>query len=178
AMEEGWDFRQLNDEEFEEFCVYIVQDRPCEPVCHNRAQASLPRNLTFRPSIICQNSVGVWSSEHIPRGTRFGPLFGEKLDRRSTTEQFHPKYIWQVYKEGVLDYMIQITDPDRSSWQLFMNLAPSDREQNVVACQHGTHIYFYTVKPIEANTELLFWFSQEYSERVKCPSSVGENRRA
>ncbi|XP_013093512.2 uncharacterized protein LOC106077229 isoform X2 [Biomphalaria glabrata] len=174
AMEEGWDFRKLNDEEFEEFCVYIVQDRPCEPACHNRAQASLPRNLTFRPSIICQNSVGVWSSEHIPRGTRFGPLVGEKLDRRSTTEQFHPKYIWQVYKDGVLDYMIQITDPDRSSWQLFMNLAPSDREQNVVACQHGAHIYFYTVKPIEANTELLFWFSQEYSERVKCPSSVGE----
>ncbi|KAH9500590.1 hypothetical protein Btru_077021 [Bulinus truncatus] len=119
-------------------------------------------------------TVGVWSSDHIPRGTRFGPLVGEKIEPFSTNEHFHPKYQWQVYKDGVLDSMIQITDPDRSSWQHFMNLAPSDREQNVVACQHGAHIYFYTVKPVEANTELLFWFSQEYSERVKCLPSLGD----
>ncbi|KAH9500589.1 hypothetical protein Btru_077015 [Bulinus truncatus] len=55
VMEEGWDFRKLSEEELEEFCVYIVQDRPCDSVCHNRAQASLPRNLTLRPSVICPN---------------------------------------------------------------------------------------------------------------------------
>lgn len=50
SMEESWEPSCLREEEFEEFCVYIVNDRPCETVCTNRAQASLPRNLTLKPS--------------------------------------------------------------------------------------------------------------------------------
>lgn len=34
--------------------MYIVHDRACDRVCPNRAQASLPRNLTLKPS---QNQV-------------------------------------------------------------------------------------------------------------------------
>jgi PR domain zinc finger protein 1 len=68
-----------------------------------------------------------------------------------------------------LDHTVEITDKDSSSWQHYMNLAPMPSQQNVVACQHGAHIYFYTVRPIEPNTELLFDFSQEYLERVKLP---------
>ena len=49
-MEEGWDLSSLREEEFEEFCVYIVHDRPCERGCPNRAQATLPRNLTLKDS--------------------------------------------------------------------------------------------------------------------------------
>ncbi|CAG5120321.1 unnamed protein product, partial [Candidula unifasciata] len=101
----------LTDVEFEESAVYIVQDRPCEAFCTNRAQASLPRNLTLRPSLI--------------------------------------------YKD---------VNPERSSWQHFMNKAPSEDLQNLVACQLDHDIYFYTVRPIEANSELLFGFSEEYSQ--------------
>ncbi|CAG5118803.1 unnamed protein product, partial [Candidula unifasciata] len=72
-----------------------------------------------------------------------------------------------VYKDGVLDHVVNTANKDRSSWQHYMNMAPSTAQQNVVACQHGAHIYFYTVRPIEPNTELLFSFSQEYSDRVK-----------
>ncbi|BFZ09899.1 hypothetical protein BsWGS_12938 [Bradybaena similaris] len=167
AMEEGWDFTKLNDEEYEEFCVYIVQDRQCEDVCHNRAQASLPRNLTLRPSLINTESLGVWSSDHIPRGTRFGPLTGTVVKQCPSSQEFNPRYHWQVYKDGALDHVVSIANKDRSSWQHYMKMAPSTAQQNVVACQHGAHIYFYTVRPIEPNTELLFSFSQEYSDRVK-----------
>ncbi|XP_012935412.1 PR domain zinc finger protein 1 [Aplysia californica] len=169
VMESGWDFTQLSDEDFEEFCVYIVHDRPCEPLSHNRAQASLPRNLTLRPSLICPNNIGVWSSDHIPRGTRFGPLTGELFPSNSTPDHFHPKFHWKVYKDGRLDHVIQTTDPERSSWQHFLNVSPSQQHQNLVACQHGEHIYFYTVRPVEAHSELLFWFSREYADRVACP---------
>lgn len=53
-LEECWESSNLKEDEFEEFCVYIVHDRACERVCPNRAQASLPRNLTLKPS---QNQV-------------------------------------------------------------------------------------------------------------------------
>lgn len=53
-LEECWDSSNLKEDEFEEFSVYIVHDRACDRVCPNRAQASLPRNLTLKPS---QNQV-------------------------------------------------------------------------------------------------------------------------
>jgi hypothetical protein len=49
-MDDNWDISSLKEDDFEEFCVYIVHDRACERVCPNRAQASLPRNLTLKPS--------------------------------------------------------------------------------------------------------------------------------
>jgi len=59
SLEDGWDMTQLKEEEFEEFCVYIVHDRACEKVCRNRAQASLPRNLTLKPSLTQPDNVSV-----------------------------------------------------------------------------------------------------------------------
>lgn len=56
-MEEGWDSLNLKEDEFDEFCVYIVHDRVCEKVCPNRAQASLPRNLTLKPTKSLANNV-------------------------------------------------------------------------------------------------------------------------
>ena len=49
--------KSLKEEEFDEFCVYIVHDRACQKVCKNRAQASLPRNLTLKPSQIMPDNV-------------------------------------------------------------------------------------------------------------------------
>ena len=51
SLDNGWDMTQLKEEEFEEFCVYIVHDLACEKVCPNRAQATMPRNLTLKPSL-------------------------------------------------------------------------------------------------------------------------------
>lgn len=56
-LEECWDSSNLKEDEFEEFCVYIVHDRACDRVCPNRAQASLPRNLTLKPSQNQANNV-------------------------------------------------------------------------------------------------------------------------
>lgn len=57
SLENGWDMTQLKEEEFEEFCVYIVHDLACEKVCPNRAQASMPRNLTLKPSLTQHDNV-------------------------------------------------------------------------------------------------------------------------
>lgn len=32
-------------------------------------------------------------------------------------------------------------------------------------------VYFYSVKPIEPNTELLVWYSRDYAQRINYPPS-------
>lgn len=42
-------------------------------------------------------------------------------------------------------------------------------EQNLAACQNGMNIYFYTIKPIPANQELLVWYCRDFAERLQYP---------
>lgn len=48
----------------------------------------------------------------------------------------------------------------------YVNPARSLAEQNLVACQNGRDIYFYTIGPVEPNQELLVWYSQEFAQRL------------
>lgn len=48
----------------------------------------------------------------------------------------------------------------------FVNPARSSAEQNLVACQNGRDIYFYTLRPLEADQELLVWYSPEFAQRL------------
>lgn len=48
----------------------------------------------------------------------------------------------------------------------YVNPACSSPEQNLVACQNGRDIYFYTIRPVEPNQELLVWYSQEFAQRL------------
>lgn len=53
----------------------------------------------------------------------------------------------------------------------FVNPAHSIQEQNLAACQNGMNIYFYTIKAIPANQELLVWYCREFADRLHYPSS-------
>lgn len=48
----------------------------------------------------------------------------------------------------------------------YVNPAHSLAEQNLVACQNNSDIYFYTIRPVEPNQELLVWYSHEFSQRL------------
>ncbi|KAL3882193.1 hypothetical protein ACJMK2_028561 [Sinanodonta woodiana] len=175
-MDENWDMTNLKEEEFEEFCVYIVHDRVCDRVCPNRAQASLPRNLTLKLSQAQPNNgQGVWSVDYIPRGTRFGPLVGEVFTkeplRRNETERI---VLWKIFKNNHVCQFIDNSDTDRSNWMHYVHFAYSSSQQNVIACQIDFNIYFYTIKPILPNTEILIWYCREYAERLNFPHTGEE----
>ena len=54
----------------------------------------------------------------------------------------------------------------KSNWMRFVNPARSLAEQNLVACQNGQEVYFYTMRPVEPSQELLVWYSAEFSQRL------------
>ncbi|XP_039677053.1 PR domain zinc finger protein 1 isoform X2 [Perca fluviatilis] len=77
----------------------------------------------------------------------------------------------EIYSSGQLQHFIDGYDVHRSNWMRYVNPAHSLAEQNLVACQNGRDIYFYTIRPVEPNQELLVWYSQEFAQRL-CSQEV------
>ncbi|XP_038655176.1 PR domain zinc finger protein 1a [Scyliorhinus canicula] len=171
---EDVDMTQWTEAEFEENRTYIVNDQFWEPTTDReptQAQASLPRNLKFKYARDSNEVLGVMSAEYIPKGTRFGPLVGEIYTNDTVPKNANRKYFWRVYSNGDLHHFIDGFDESKSNWMRYVNPAHSKQEQCLAACQNEMDIYFYTVKPIPANEELLVWYSREFAERLHYPTS-------
>lgn len=165
------DVLDLPETEYENQCVYVVRDQPCDHVKNNIAEASLPRNLVLKPSETLDNVLGVWSTEFIPKGTRFGPLTGEKLNKDSVEKSATRKYFWRVFNNDDLDHYIDGYDVTKSNWMRYVNPAYSFKQQNLIACQVNLNVYFYTIRSIPPNTELLVWYCKEFAQRLNYPKT-------
>ncbi|XP_041932588.1 PR domain zinc finger protein 1 isoform X1 [Alosa sapidissima] len=167
---------EWREADFAHHCTYIVHDQPSDPAFGvPRAMTSIPRNLTFEYSP--DNEVtGVFSKEYIPQGTRFGPLQGDIYTKDNVPSQANRKYFWRIYSGGELLHFIDGYDVRHSNWMRFVNPARSLAEQNLVACQNGRDIFFYTMKPVEPQQELLVWYSQEFSQRL-CSQAEDEKQQ-
>ncbi|XP_008194425.1 PR domain zinc finger protein 1 isoform X1 [Tribolium castaneum] len=180
-----FDLANIHEEEFELHTTYIVPDLPVEPGTPNRAEATLPRNLVLKTSQAMSDAQGVWSTGYIPRGTRFGPLVGEIYAKDAVPSSANRKYFWRVqmregfyrnssndskiYKDNELYYYIDGFDTSKANWMRYVNPAYSSESQNLIACQYKMNIYFYTIKPILPNQELLVWYCKEFAERLNYP---------
>lgn len=84
-------------------------------------------------------------------------------------------YFWRVYdkRDSSSDhfYYIDGYNEDKANWMRYVNAAFSSESQNLVACQSGKQIYFYTIKHILPNQELLVWYCKEFAERLNYPLS-------
>lgn len=74
--------------------------------------------------------------------------------------------LFQIYSGGELQNFIDGYNVHKSNWMRYVNPARSMAEQNLVACQNNGEIFFYTIRPVEPNQELLVWYSQEFAQRL------------
>nr|XP_033504197.1 PR domain zinc finger protein 1 [Epinephelus lanceolatus] len=167
------DMTSWSEANFEERCTYIVKDQLLEEESENsgktRAERSLPRNLALKRCHDSTEVLGVTSKELIPMGTRFGPLVGESYTDETLPKDADRKYFWRVFSEGCLHHILDGLNEERSNWMRYVNPACSVDEQNLVACQSGLDIYFYTIKPLQPGQELLVWYCPELAQRCNYP---------
>nr|XP_015802880.2 PR domain zinc finger protein 1 isoform X1 [Nothobranchius furzeri] len=168
------DMKSWSETDFEEKCTYIVKDQPLEEESksHNgkvRAERSLPRNLALKRSNNSTEVLGVTSKELIPKGTRFGPFVGESYTNETLPKNADRRYFWRVFFDGQLHHILDGLNEEKSNWMRFVNPARSVEEQNLVACQSGLDVYFYTIKPLHPGQELLVWYCPEFAQRCKYP---------
>ncbi|KAF6115663.1 PR/SET domain 1 [Phyllostomus discolor] len=170
---EDVDMTLWTEAEFAEKCTYIVNDHPWDSGADGgtsvQAEASLPRNLLFKYATNSKEVIGVVSKEYIPKGTRFGPLIGEIYTNDTVPKNANRKYFWRIFSRGELHHFIDGFNEEKSNWMRYVNPAHSAQEQSLAACQNGMNIYFYTIKPIPANQELLVWYCRDFAERLHYP---------
>ncbi|XP_060947740.1 PR domain zinc finger protein 1-like [Limanda limanda] len=182
------DMTSWSEADFEEKCTYMVKDQPLEQASSDhgrtRAERSLPRNLALKRGHNSAEVLGVSGKELIPKGTRFGPLVGESYTSDILLTGADRKYFWRVFSEGRLHHILDGLNEERSNWMRYVNPACSAQEQNLVACQSGLDIYFYTIKPLQQGQELLVWYCPEFAQRCnypplgQLPMDNNEQRRA
>ncbi|KAH7723669.1 zinc finger protein [Aphelenchoides avenae] len=70
---------------------------------------------------------------------------------------------WKVFSAsgGRLIRLIDTGNPQKANWMKNVRLAKNRESQNLVACQVEDNIFFYSIRPIKPNQELLFWYSRE-----------------
>ena len=56
----------------------------------------VPVELTVKPSKIANAGLGVFATQFIPRGVRFGPYEGKRVLKEELTEGEDTSYLWEV----------------------------------------------------------------------------------
>uniref|UniRef100_A0A182Y2L4 SET domain-containing protein n=1 Tax=Anopheles stephensi TaxID=30069 RepID=A0A182Y2L4_ANOST len=166
--QQDYDVTRMREEDFERLAVYIVPDMPCEKGVPGRAEKTLPRSLTLKPSLVLSTPTstteGVWSTGVIPRGTRFGPFEGVRTPSHPSDKQLW-RYFWRIFKDSDF-YYLDGSDTAQSNWMRYVASAYSFSVMNLVACQHQEHIYFYTIRDIMPNEELMVWYCRDFAKRL------------
>ncbi|XP_055841808.1 uncharacterized protein LOC129908973 isoform X2 [Episyrphus balteatus] len=165
---QDYDVTRMKEEDFERLAVYIVPDGQCERGVPNRADKTLPRSLTLRPSMVLSTpnvkTEGVWSTGVIPRGTRFGPFDGVPTPNYPNDKNA-ARYFWRIFKDDDF-YYLDGSDRSQSNWMRYVASAYSLSVMNLVACQHQDNIYFYTIRDIMPNEELMVWYCKDFAKRL------------
>ncbi|XP_059184708.1 PR domain zinc finger protein 2 [Centropristis striata] len=123
----------------------------------------LPDCLSLGPSAINQSRIGVWATQVIPKGKRFGPFVGEKKKRSQVSSNV---YMWEVYFPARGWMCVDATDPVKGNWLRYVNWARSSEEQNLFPLEINRAIYYKALRPIGPGEELLVWYTVEDNPEI------------
>lgn len=131
----------------------------------SKARASLPLIL-----YIDRFLGGVFTKRRIPKRTQFGPVEGP-LVRQSQLQATHihlKLYMLNPEKEGerIEDLWFDLTNEEQCNWMMFVRPAQNHLEQNLVAYQYGSDIFYTSIKNIQPKQELKVWYAASYAEFV------------
>ncbi|KAM9732864.1 LOW QUALITY PROTEIN: PR domain zinc finger protein 10 [Menidia menidia] len=136
---------------------------PNRPVV-SRARASLPLVLYVDRFI-----GGVFSKRRIPKRTQFGPVEGPLVPQSQLQDHhIHLKVcMLDAEKEDKSsDLWLDLSEEDSCNWMMFVRPAQNHLEQNLVAYQYGSEIFYTTIKNIQPKQELKVWYAASYAEFV------------
>ncbi|XP_034722244.1 PR domain zinc finger protein 10 isoform X1 [Etheostoma cragini] len=137
---------------------------PNRPVM-SKARASLPLVL-----YIDRFLGGVFSKRRIPKRTQFGPVEGPLVPQSEMQDHYiHLKLcMLDAEKDGEKsdDTWLDLSDEDSCNWMMFVRPAQNHLEQNLVAYQYGSEIFYTSIKNIQPKQELKVWYAASYAEFV------------
>ncbi|KAI5276852.1 Histone-Lysine N-Methyltransferase Prdm9 [Manis pentadactyla] len=148
----------------------FIKDTAVDKGYPNRSDLTLPPGLKIRPSSIPEAGLGVWNeTSDLPLGLHFGPYEGHITEDE---EAANSGYSWQITTGRNSYKYVDGKDKSWANWMRYVNCARDDDEQNLVAFQYHSQIFYRTCQVIRPGCELLVWYGDEYGQElgIKCGS--------
>lgn len=67
-------------------------------------------------------------------------------------------------KDGKIVYYIDGKDEKCGNWMRYINCSRAEEEQNLLAFQYHSEIYYRVYKDIKPGDECLVWYGEEYAK--------------
>ncbi|XP_045461423.1 zinc finger protein 98-like [Harmonia axyridis] len=152
-----------------DFCdeVFVDNCAKCGQLCYlrdeevpmgteSRAKLTVPKNtLVVHPSPI--HGFGVFAKTPLKKGMKMGPYEGKITKVESTAG-----YSWKLSDGRLVD----AADEKFSNWMRFINCARHFEEQNVVAFQYRSNLYYRTCRDIQPGQELLVYYGHSFAQNL------------
>ncbi|XP_019645696.1 PREDICTED: PR domain zinc finger protein 4-like isoform X2 [Branchiostoma belcheri] len=137
--------------------VQTMQDSEVQ----SRARASLPKGLVIQNTTDGQE--GVFAGVPLSARMKFGPLEAQRLQ---TAPQGKESFPLKVFSPDGSCLYLDTTNEEVCNWMKFVRPATRDTEQNLLAYQQGTNIFFLTQKDIPVGGELRVWYAPSYAKKM------------
>lgn len=125
-----------------------------------KARLTLPQSM--QAVDLPGQEVAVLTQGPISKNTHYGPFEAKK-----TTHEFSDDSLF-LLKVIVKDSVISLdtTSENECNWLCLVRAATDATEQNLIAYQMGTSIFYTAVRDIEAGEELRVWYAAPYAKKI------------
>uniref|UniRef100_A0A8C6IJC9 PR domain zinc finger protein 14 n=1 Tax=Mus spicilegus TaxID=10103 RepID=A0A8C6IJC9_MUSSI len=151
---------------------------PTESSGSNHLHKTLDKDSLQLPEGLClmQTSFGdvphfgVFCSDFIAKGVRFGPFRGRVVNASEVKAHRDNSRMWEIFEDGHLSHFID--GKGSGNWMSYVNCARFPKEQNLLAVQHQGQIFYESCRDIQQNQELLVWYGNGYEKFLGVPMNL------
>nr|5ECJ_A Chain A, PR domain zinc finger protein 14,Protein CBFA2T2 [Mus musculus]5ECJ_B Chain B, PR domain zinc finger protein 14,Protein CBFA2T2 [Mus musculus] len=151
---------------------------PTESSGSNHLHKTLDKDSLQLPEGLClmQTSFGdvphfgVFCSDFIAKGVRFGPFRGRVVNASEVKAHRDNSRMWEIFEDGHLSHFID--GKGSGNWMSYVNCARFPKEQNLLAVQHQGQIFYESCRDIQRNQELLVWYGNGYEKFLGVPMNL------
>ncbi|CAI5779393.1 domain zinc finger 14 [Podarcis lilfordi] len=115
--------------------------------------------------------LGVFCTETIPVGVRFGPFQGKVVNISEIKTYDDNSLMWEIFENGRLSHFIDGRGSS-GNWMSLVNCARFPEEQNLTALQCQGQIFYESCKEVTPGQELLVWYGDCYLQFLGIPISL------
>ncbi|XP_064026618.1 PR domain zinc finger protein 14 [Pogoniulus pusillus] len=138
----------------------------------DRDALQLPEGLSvLRAAYGDVSQLGVFCTEPIPKGVRFGPFQGRVVNTSEIKTYDDNSLMWEIFEYGRLSHFIDGKGTS-GNWMSLVNCARFPEEQNLTAIQCQGQIFYESCKDILPKQELLVWYGDCYVQFLGIPVSL------
>ncbi|KAJ8413398.1 hypothetical protein AAFF_G00093940 [Aldrovandia affinis] len=117
---------------------------------------------------------GVFANKSaIPKGTRFGPFQGKLVNTSEIKTYDDNTLMWEIFENGRLSHFVDGRGSS-GNWMSLVKCARFPEEQNLVAVQSQSQIFYETCKEVRPKQELLVWYGDCYVQFLGIPLTLKE----